>query len=77
MTFKYDKELNIIRILFDSAALVEQSDEYNGVILDWDSNGRPVGIEILDAANQIELVNDIGAFLSDAQYSRELASSSK
>jgi uncharacterized protein YuzE len=77
MTFKYDKELNIIRILFDATALVEQSEEYNGVILDWDSEGRPVGVEILNAANQIELVNDIGAFLSDAGYSRELASSRK
>ena len=77
MTFNYDKELNIIRILFDSTALVEQSEEYNGVILDWDSSGRPVGIEILDAADKVELVNDIGAFLSEAGYSRELASSSK
>ncbi|MGI4788845.1 MAG: DUF2283 domain-containing protein [Janthinobacterium lividum] len=73
MTFNYDKELNIIRILFDSNALVEESDDYDGVILDWDSNHRPVGIEILDAANKLEFVNDIGAFLVDSGYTQKVA----
>ena len=74
MTFKYDKQLDIIRILFDSSAVVEESEEQDGIILDRDSFGRPIGIEILDAASRMEIANDIGKFLNDAVSNQQVAS---
>lgn len=54
MKITYDPEVDILRIIFSSAA-VEQSDEDKpGVILDYDEAGNVVGLEILDASGRIE-----------------------
>lgn len=54
MKIDYDQASDILSMLF-SAAPVEESDEVKpGVILDFDSAGNVVGIEILDASRRME-----------------------
>ena len=50
MRIRYDPTIDVLYIRLSESA-VEDSDEISeGVILDIDKNGKPVGIEILDAA---------------------------
>jgi len=50
---KYDPEVDVLTILL-SDTLVEESDESKpGVILDYDSAGNVVGIEILNASKRM------------------------
>jgi uncharacterized protein YuzE len=50
---RYDPEVDVLSILL-SDALVEESDESKpGVVLDYDSAGNVVGIEILNASERV------------------------
>lgn len=61
MRLKYDPDSNAAYIRF-SADDVEESEEVaEGIILDYDSNGRIVGMEILDARRHLP-----PAFLAEA-----------
>ena len=55
MKVSYDKQVDILNIeLTDN--LIEESDEDKpGVILDYDSEGNVVGIEILDASKRMPI----------------------
>lgn len=48
-----DPEVDVLRILFSSAAIEESDEDKPGVILDYDKDGNVVGMEILDAAKRI------------------------
>ena len=51
MKIEYDAEVDIMYIELRDTA-IEESDEVSpGVIVDYDKNGMPVGIEILDASD--------------------------
>ena len=50
----YDPEVDVLRILFTSAAIEESDEEKPGLILDYDSAGNIVGLEVLDASRKIE-----------------------
>jgi uncharacterized protein YuzE len=53
MKADYDRQVDVLTVLF-SNALVAESDEVSpGVILDYDSEGNVVGMEILDASRRI------------------------
>lgn len=53
MKVRYDPEVDVLSILL-SDALVEESDESKpGVVLDYDSAGNVVGIEILNASKRV------------------------
>lgn len=53
MTVIYDKQVNVLRILFTDAP-IEESDEIDpGIIMDYDKTGRIVGIEVLDASQWV------------------------
>lgn len=55
MKVTYDPEVDVLRIVFSSEALIEESDEEKpGVILDYDQAGNIVGLEILDASKRID-----------------------
>jgi len=54
MKVDYDKHVDILSVVF-SDSLVDESDEVRpGVILDFDANGRVVGMEILEASRLMD-----------------------
>lgn len=54
MKVTYDAETDVLRILFKSAPIDESDEEKPGVIIDYDTNGDIVGIEVLDASERVE-----------------------
>ena len=59
MKINYDREVDILRIVF-AETLVDESDETKpGVILDYDSNGNIIAMEILDASKRTEDPNRV------------------
>ena len=54
MKVVYDQEVDVLRILFSTAAIEESDEEKPGVILDYDGEGNIVGIEVLDASKRME-----------------------
>ena len=53
MKVSYDPEVDVLSILLSDAAVEESDEEKPGLILDYDSNGNVVGIEILDASKRM------------------------
>ena len=53
MKVKYDKEVDILYVLFSDEAVYESDEDKKGVILDYSSEGRIIGIEILNASRQV------------------------
>ncbi len=54
MKVKYDQEVDVLTIRFSDVPVEESDQDKPGVILDYDKDGKIVGIEILNASKQIE-----------------------
>lgn len=54
MKIIYDEEVDVLRIIFSAAPVEESDEERPGVIIDYDREGNPIGIEILDASRRVE-----------------------
>ena len=54
MKVTYDPEVDVLRILFSSAAIEESDEDKPGIIMDYDIDGNVFGIEILDASKRME-----------------------
>ena len=54
MKVTYDPQVDVLRIIFSSAAIEESDEDKPGVILDYDKDGTIVGVEILDASKRVE-----------------------
>jgi uncharacterized protein YuzE len=54
MKVTYDRETDILQLVFSSAPVEESDEDKPGVIIDYDRNGNVVGMEILDASKRIE-----------------------
>jgi uncharacterized protein YuzE len=54
MKVVYDQEVDVLRVLFSSAAIEESDEEKPGIILDYDKDGNIVGLEILNASKRME-----------------------
>lgn len=54
MRLKIDKENDVLYLRLDEKTIVESEEVQPGVILDFDENGRVVGIEILDLSTRTE-----------------------
>jgi len=54
MRLKIDRENDALYFRLDETVIVESDEVQPGVILDFDSNGRVVGIEILDLSTWID-----------------------
>ncbi len=54
MKVVYDQEVDVLRIVFNAAAIEESDEEKPGVVLDYDSDGNLVGLEVLEASKRIE-----------------------
>lgn len=54
MKVKYDKEVDVIYISFSKKKIKESDEDKPGIILDYDTHGSIVGIEILDASKKMK-----------------------
>ena len=54
MKVTYDRQTDILQLIFTSAPVEESDEDKPGVIIDYDKNGNVVGMEILDASKRIE-----------------------
>ncbi|KKS33851.1 MAG: hypothetical protein UV22_C0041G0004 [Parcubacteria group bacterium GW2011_GWA2_42_35] len=52
MRFHYDKKIDALYIRFNENPYVESDEVKDGVIFDYDSRGKIIGIEILDASRK-------------------------
>ena len=52
MKFHYDKQADALYIRFNDKRYFESDEVRDGVIFDYDKNGKIVGIEVLDASKQ-------------------------
>jgi uncharacterized protein YuzE len=59
MVIRYDKELDIVYIRFSEKNIEESNEDKPGIILDYDLEGKIVGIEVLNASTQIIQPNGI------------------
>ncbi|HXP84380.1 MAG TPA: DUF2283 domain-containing protein [Bryobacteraceae bacterium] len=53
MRVKYDPEVDVLSIVLSDAPVEESDQDKPGVILDYDSNGNVVAVEILDASKRM------------------------
>jgi uncharacterized protein YuzE len=53
MRLKIDKENDALYFRLDEASIVESEEVETGVVLDYDANGKVVGIEILNLSSRI------------------------
>ena len=49
----YDPEADALYVRFADASIVESEEVADGVVLDFDANGRIVAIEFLDASKHV------------------------
>ena len=54
MKISYDPEVDILRVLFNTRPIEESDEQRPGLILDYDSDGNVVGIELLNASERVE-----------------------
>ena len=53
MRLDYDKETDILTVIFSDRPIEESDEEKPGMIFDYDEHGNVVSIEILDASQKI------------------------
>lgn len=54
MKIKYDPEVDVLRITLKDTEIEESGEENPGIILDYDTDGNVIGIEILQASKRID-----------------------
>jgi uncharacterized protein YuzE len=53
MKAKYDSDVDVLRINWSDAEIEESDSVSPGIILDYDSQGNVIGIEVLNASKKI------------------------
>lgn len=53
MKIIYDPQTDTLDMILKNSTIVESDEDKPGIILDYDSNGNVVSIEILDASKKI------------------------
>lgn len=53
MKVKYDREADVLYIQLSDAPIIDSDEERKGIVLDYDDEGRIVGIEILNASKTL------------------------
>lgn len=54
MKVTYDREVDVLRIVFSNGRIEESDEEKPGIILDYDKDGNVVGLELPDASKRME-----------------------
>lgn len=53
MKVKYDREADVLYIQLSDAPIIDSDEKRKGIVLDYDDEGRIVGIEILNASKNL------------------------
>jgi uncharacterized protein YuzE len=59
MRIRYDKETDIVYIKFSDSPIAESDEEKPGIIIDYNSEGGIVGIEVLNASTKMDHANSV------------------
>ncbi|MBK1642254.1 hypothetical protein CKO12_10265 [Chromatium okenii] len=59
MKVSYDPDVDVLRIIFRDALIVESDEDKPGVILDYDQDGNVVGMEVLNASQRVDNPRDM------------------
>lgn len=59
MKVQYDRETDILTVIFADSPVIESDEDKPGTILDYDASGNLVSIEILDASRKVGLPTQI------------------
>jgi len=54
MKVQYDKNVDVLTIVFSLAPIETSDEERPGLIFDYDREGKIVGIEILEASKRLQ-----------------------
>lgn len=54
MNITYDPSVDILRIVLEDSEIDESDEDIEGIIMDYNVNGKLVGIEILDASQRVD-----------------------
>ena len=54
MKVTYDRETDILKLVFTNVPVEESDEDKPGVIIDYDKDGNLVGMEILEASKRVE-----------------------
>ena len=57
MKIAYDSEIDALYVLLADASIKESEEVADGLVLDFDTEGRIVAIELLDATKHLSVVN--------------------
>jgi len=55
----YDRETDILTIIFNETLVAESDEDKPGVILDYDTNGNLISLEIMDASKRVNVPSKI------------------
>ena len=55
----YDRETDILTVIFAESPVAESDEDKPGVILDYDDKGNLVSLEILDASRRVAVPSKI------------------
>ena len=69
MKIYYDPEVDVLRILIKEGE-IEESDDNNGVIIDYDKIGNVIGLEILDASQKVTNPRSVEYEVAPTGYSK-------
>jgi uncharacterized protein YuzE len=59
MKVTYDRETDTLTIIFSDALIIESDEDKPGIILDYDTSGNLVSLEILDASQRVAIPSRI------------------
>jgi uncharacterized protein YuzE len=59
MKINYNPDVDVLRIIFCDALIVESDEDKPGVILDYDQDGNVVGMEVLNASQRVDNPRDM------------------
>jgi len=67
MRIKYDKEADIVYVRFKEGKISESDEIKKGLIIDYDEEGNPIAIEILNAKYVLSDKPEVSIDFSSAQ----------